>query len=85
MPLYQLHVAIALIISAGCSFLIHLTTGPTEGKIKLPTFIQDGEEQLENDPFDVAKPEDIIDGEPLNENAFWAKVCVSSFLPSLNS
>ena len=28
-----------------------------------------------DDPFDVTTPEDVIDGQPIDEEAFWSKVC----------
>ena len=44
---------------------------PTEGKVQLPQFVRD---EAFQDPFDVTKPEDIVDGEPVGEDAFWARV-----------
>ncbi|KAJ6495420.1 Alpha/Beta hydrolase protein [Mycena sanguinolenta] len=71
MPLYQLEIATALAISAfGSSVFIYLNR-PTEGKIQLPihTELDAGE-----DAFDVTKPEDIVDGYPIDGEAFWVKV-----------
>lgn len=75
MPLYQLPVAIVLFTAAFISFIVHLLSRPHEGKIKLPTFLQDSvDEQPLKDPFDVTKPEDVLDGEPIDEDAFWSRV-----------
>ncbi len=82
MPLYQLPVSIVLFTAAFASFIIHLLTHPHEGKIKLPTFLQDADEhQPLKDPFDVTRPEDVVDGEPIDEDAFWSRVC-GSFSPA---
>ncbi len=72
MPQYQLLVSVVLVATALCSAsLLFLARPSPEGKIKLPEFIQDGALQ---DPFDVTKPEDVIDGEPIDEADFWARV-----------
>lgn len=71
MPQYQLEVAIALVVSATCSLSVYLLLRPTEGKIYLPYEV---EEEVERDPFDVTKPEDFVDGTPVNAEAFWQTV-----------
>ncbi|KAJ6495413.1 multidrug resistance-associated ABC transporter [Mycena sanguinolenta] len=71
MPLYQLEIATALAISAfGSSVFLYLNR-PTEGKIQLPihTELDAGE-----DAFDVTKPEDIVDGYPIDGETFWVKI-----------
>lgn len=74
MPQYQLEVAILLVASAACSLGVFYLTQPKEGQIKLS--VDDGYEHgTQPDPFDVTKPEDMIDGHTLDEHAFWAKVC----------
>lgn len=79
MPLYQLPIAIALSVSAVCSGIGFLATKEDDGKIKLPTFVtEDENDQPLQDPFDIAKPEDLVDGEPLNEEQFWSKVSKST-------
>ena len=75
MPLYQLPVSIVLFTAAFVSFVIHIFSNPHEGKIKLPTFLQDTDDAPLKDPFDVTKAEDVIDGEPIDEEAFWSRVC----------
>ncbi|KZT70050.1 P-loop containing nucleoside triphosphate hydrolase protein [Daedalea quercina L-15889] len=68
MPQYQLEVAIVLAASAVCSLSVFLLSQPKQGKIHLP---EEAEEELERDPFDVTKPEDFVDGTPVNGEAFW--------------
>ncbi|KAJ7785356.1 multidrug resistance-associated ABC transporter [Mycena maculata] len=70
MPLYQLEIAIALALSALCSSVFFFLSRPKEGKIQLPIY----SESVEEDPFDVTKPEDVIDGYPIEEDAFWTQV-----------
>ncbi|KAF5378754.1 hypothetical protein D9615_006977 [Tricholomella constricta] len=78
MPRFQLEVCIALAIAAFGSVGIFYLNRPKEGKIQLPTHV--GTEDLEDDalhghdPFDVTKPEDIVDGYPIDGDAFWAKM-----------
>ena len=73
MPRYQLSVAIALLVGAACSLGLILFARTREGKIQLPLT---GEE-VDNDPFDVFSPEDVVDGYPVEENKFWAQVYTS--------
>jgi hypothetical protein len=76
MPEFQLPVAISLAIAAGLSAVVYgFDHGKTEGKIKLAEDASEGE----YDPFNVVTPQDVIDGEPLNETKFWANVCTYEF------
>lgn len=73
---YELEVAIALAV-AGCGSLIVLyVTRTTLGKIQLPTHFDETEDSILHihDPFDVTTFEDIIDGYPVDADAFWASV-----------
>lgn len=64
-----MHVAAALAASTLCSATFLFFTGfAPEGKIKL---VEDADA---SDPFNVTHPEDVVDGEPLDERAFWVKV-----------
>lgn len=72
MPAFQLEVAVALAIFATGSLLTFYLFSSDEGKIQLPT---DTEESEELDPFDVATPDDFVDGFPIDGDAFWARVC----------
>ncbi|KAJ7271635.1 multidrug resistance-associated ABC transporter [Mycena rebaudengoi] len=89
MPLYQLQIAIALaafsVCSAGLFFVRNL--GPAEGKVQLLNHVEGVEETYpDGDPFDVATPEDLLDGYPIDEAQFWAKIgMVKIFLTILLS
>ena len=77
MPVYQLHVAVALSIallgSAALYAFQSTATKADEGKNVLP--VLEGEEGLVRDPYNVTKPEDLVDGQPLDEERFWKRVC----------
>ena len=73
MPKFQLEVATALVASALISASLLVFSKPEEGKVKLPQVANGGSESL-NDPFNVTKPEDIVDGEPVDEDSFWSEV-----------
>lgn len=79
MPLFQLEVAITLAVSAFCSFVVFYLSQEKEGNIQLPTNVEaDSAEDFdrhEPDPFDVTTPEDLVDGYPIDGEAFWARVC----------
>lgn len=92
MPAFQFESAVFL---AGCglsSLLIYIIFRPTEGQIKLQTY-NDQESNGEGmeldgekvDPFDVTKPEDLVDGYPIDEDGFWTKVRVCLKLVGLFS
>jgi hypothetical protein len=72
MSQYQLPVAVALgacaLFSAG---LFALAKPVDDGKVRLPEITRDS---TLPDPFDVTKPEDVIDGEPVDEVQFWSRV-----------
>ena len=71
--LLELWVAIAFATSACSSSVVFYFTREQEGKIHLPT--HESEDAVHgNDPFEVTTPEDIIDGYPIYEDAFWASV-----------
>lgn len=72
MSLYQLEVAIFLAVFAVCSLAIFWLTAPTDGQIKLPEYVD--EDNTQPDPFDVTKPEDLVDGHPIDERGFYDKV-----------
>ncbi|KAG2156756.1 multidrug resistance-associated ABC transporter [Suillus bovinus] len=76
MPPYQLLLAEALVgatlLSSFALFLVH----SQQRKIRLPT-TQDASlvgDLNQDDPFNVTKPEDCKDGEPIDEDAFWFKM-----------
>jgi hypothetical protein len=82
---FQLPVAILLAIGALCSMVVLCLrrSSANEGKIRLSLDHLDIDSDAEcdiqednfPDPFDVVKPEDIIDGYPVDEAEFWEKVC----------
>jgi hypothetical protein len=71
MPPHQLPVAIALAVSTLFSALVFFLSQPKEGKIKL----LEEDETSHHDPFNVTKPEDIVNGEPIGAAEFWKRVC----------
>ena len=75
MPAYQLHVAVAL----GVVLLVSATTYALSGartheKQNALAVLVEGEEGLSRDPFDVTEPEDLVDGQPVDEEQFWNRV-----------
>jgi hypothetical protein len=77
----QLGVAICLATSAAfSSFLLYLNR-TKDGEVALPTHGADDQEtetSSRSDPFDVVKPDDLSEGQPINEHVFWARVRFSS-------
>jgi hypothetical protein len=73
MPSFQLPVAVTLAFSALFSLAVRSLSASEWGKIALPVTLNDPLEPR-SDPFDVTSPEDIIDGEPINETSFWLNV-----------
>ena len=86
MPQFEFEIGIFLLCCALVSIAVFLFESRSqEGKLKLPTH---GEDFLNgalevDDPFDVTKPEDIIDGDPIREVEFWAAVSSSVFIRHL--
>lgn len=76
----QLVVAIVLTVAVFCSAALFFWLSPPNrtGKIVLPATVEDDafNQQLSDntDPFLVTKPEDFVDGTPVNEDSFWASV-----------
>jgi hypothetical protein len=74
MPAHQLGIATALGVGALGSLLLHLFGArhgtSNQGKIRLEDENGDGQA----DPFDVTKPEDLHDGDPIDDRGFWIKV-----------
>ncbi|KAG6333895.1 hypothetical protein ID866_5197 [Astraeus odoratus] len=74
MPEYQLPIAGVLAATALGSLIVLYFARPNgEGKIQLPTHGEDAD-SLAHDPFDVTRPEDVIDGYPIREEQFWNDV-----------
>lgn len=79
MPTYLLRLSITTAVSVGLSAALRAWSLIQPPKDGLPTAyspITENEDQLEGvkDPFDIVEPEDTIDGDPLDEVEFWAKV-----------
>lgn len=74
MPLnFQLPVAVALVGTGLLSLAFQGLSASERGKIALSITL-DGPLESRPDPFDVTLPEDIIDGEPIDEASFWINV-----------
>lgn len=71
MPQYQLPVAVSLGACASFSAAFFALAKPVDSKVQLLEIVRDA---TSRDPFDVTKAEDIINGEPIDEENFWSKV-----------
>jgi C4-dicarboxylate transporter len=69
---FQLPISIALVTIVVISLLTFYFTRTKDGKIQLT---KEANEQNERDIFDVIRPEDVIDGYPVDEESFWTRVC----------
>ncbi|KAJ2928533.1 hypothetical protein H1R20_g8544, partial [Candolleomyces eurysporus] len=78
MPRFQFEIAITLAASVVASILaFYWAKQKREGKIQLPTHNDeelDGDHYSKHDPLEVTTPEDVIDGYPLEEEAFWRRM-----------
>lgn len=74
MPLFQLPIAVTLASCALLSLVVRCLSASKWGKIALSVTLSDPLEPPQRDPFDVTSPEDIIDGEPIDETSFWLNV-----------
>ena len=81
---FQFEVAIALAATVIASILaFYWGKQQGEAKIQLPTHSDedlDGNHYPRHDPLEVTTPDDVIDGYPLEEEAFWRRVCIHCFL-----
>ena len=74
---FQSEIAVALALSAFGSLATFCLTRPRKGKIQLPVHADGSLDATSNrDPFDVTTPDDVIDGYPVDEEAFWKEVCL---------
>ncbi|KAF9051842.1 multidrug resistance-associated ABC transporter [Panaeolus papilionaceus] len=74
MPLYQVPTAAGLVALAGVSSVLQFLQRDKGGKVKLPTHNDDDEDRPLHDPFDVSTPEDVTNGYPIDEEAFWLRM-----------
>ncbi|KAI0312306.1 multidrug resistance-associated ABC transporter [Amylostereum chailletii] len=72
MPRFQLAVAIFLAATVFASLFFFWLLRSKEGKIQLP--VHEGDSVYEHDPFQVTSPEEVVDGESIDEAGFWAWV-----------
>lgn len=78
---FQFAIAIVLVLGAAFSAVLFFWLSPPNpgGKIELPTS-NDSDDEFEpelageSDPFAVTRPDDFIDGTPIDEDKFWVKV-----------
>lgn len=82
MPLFQFEVAVALAICAIGSLGAFIAQREKPGKIRLPV-THDSSLEYELDPFEVTTPEDIIDGYPIEPDAFWKTIRLRKIFISL--
>jgi hypothetical protein len=66
---FQFEVALTLAISACGSLAVFYLTRKKEGKIQID------DSSYGHDPFDVTCADDVVDGYPIEGDAFWATVC----------
>lgn len=84
MPSFEFEISVVLVVFAFVSLVALWITREKEGSVKLPTHVGDegvvgggGDEDAYVpvvDPFDVTKPEDLIDGYPIDGEGFWKRV-----------
>src|SRR5882762_1145420 len=74
----QLGLAICLTASAAFSGVLLYLNRTKDAEISLPTHAGADDEANETvtygDPFDVIKPDDLSEGQPIDEQAFWFRV-----------
>ena len=82
MPRFELEVSLTLAASALVSLLVFCSTRQKEGKIRLPTHVDESEDPLPvrgHDPFEITTAVDALDGYPVESDAFWNRVCSSPY------
>jgi hypothetical protein len=73
MPLFQFPIAVTLATCSLLSLALFGLSTSKHGGIALP-ITSNSPLESRHDPFDVTLPEDIIDGEPIDEEKFWVIV-----------
>lgn len=69
---FQLEASALLASGAAASAIALIWNGMGQkNKIQLPV---NAEESFLRDPFDIVTPEDVVDGSPIGEEQFWARV-----------
>ncbi|KAH9478408.1 ABC transporter 7 [Psilocybe cubensis] len=80
---YQLPIAIVLAVSTAASLIVFFLSRTQEGKIKLSNDDAADNEIYQHDAFDVTRPEDILDGFPIEEEQFWRRMRLRKAILSL--
>lgn len=70
---------VAIILSASTLFSLSLLwfTRSKDGQLKLPKH-SDGQDTDSHDPFNVLRPMDLSNGEPIDEQDFWHRVSANN-------
>jgi hypothetical protein len=85
MPRFEFEISVVLVVFVFFSLMALWIAREKDGRVKLPSHLGDegvgGAGGLARDgylpgvdPFDVTKPEDIMDGYPIDEDGFWRRV-----------
>ncbi|KAJ8082867.1 hypothetical protein PM082_008724 [Marasmius tenuissimus] len=89
MSRFELGTSLALACCTLASGLSFVLNRPEEGKIKLPVHTEQVQNGLDldlnhndPDPFNIATPEDFVEGYPVEEEKFWKRVSRRKFLLS---
>ncbi|KAF9450615.1 P-loop containing nucleoside triphosphate hydrolase protein [Macrolepiota fuliginosa MF-IS2] len=77
MPRFEFEASVVLAVCAVSSAVVGWFTREKEGTVRLPMHV--GEEGNPagsggEDPFDVTRPEDVVDGYPLDADEFWKRM-----------
>lgn len=80
MPWFEFEISLVSVVLVLGSCVAFWITREKEGQVKLPTYSGDLDTRHfgESDPFDVTKPEDVMDGYPLNGEGFWQRVSLQA-------
>ncbi|KAK1225083.1 hypothetical protein PQX77_011952 [Marasmius sp. AFHP31] len=92
MSRFELGTSLALACCTLASGLSLVLNRPKEGKIKLPVHTEQVQNGLDpglhhndRDSFDIATPEDFVEGYPVEEEKFWKQVHRRKFLLSFSA
>ena len=77
----QSELVVAIILSASTLFSLSLLwfTRSKDGQLKLPIQSHGQPDTVDHDPFNVVKPMDLSNGEPIDEQDFWRRVSAHIF------
>ncbi|KIJ61804.1 hypothetical protein HYDPIDRAFT_183028 [Hydnomerulius pinastri MD-312] len=81
---FEMPTAVTVAATSLTSLFILVLTSRRTPPLQLPTSQDESlEDEMTRDPFAVTKPEDLVDGEPVDEVKFWAKMRVWKILLTL--